>query len=78
MSRSVKKPIIKDKSRNSKASTYYRRVRRVIKQKLKESDIEEVELPNSKEIVNDYDYMDYKWDLRNSKNKKLKTKYSRK
>lgn len=75
MSRSKRVPIIKDKSRSYKASSYYRKVRRVIKQKVKELDDL---LPEAQEIVNDYDYCDYIIDLRKSKNKKIKDKYSRK
>lgn len=91
MSRSRKLPIIKDKPRNFKASTYYRRVRRKIKQEIKNFNLEipwglcEEEyldivcaLPDAKSIVNSYNYCDYKFDLRKSKNKKLKTKASRK
>jgi hypothetical protein len=64
MSRSFKKPIIKDKPRNKKASSYYRSVRRVIKQAIK-SDSEII--PKSQEIVNDYDYCDYKFSSKNIK-----------
>jgi hypothetical protein len=56
MSRSRRKPIIKDKPRNHKASIYYRRVRRAVKQSIKK---EEELQPLSREIVNDYDYCDY-------------------
>ncbi len=75
MSKSKRKPVIKEKPRNYKASSYYRRVRRIIKQKVKQMD--EI-LPEAQEIVNDYDYCDYKFDLRTSKDIKQKKKYSRK
>lgn len=75
MSRSKKKPIVKDKSRNTKASTYYRRIRRVVKQKVKMN--AEI-IPDSKEIVNDYDYCDWVFDMRRAKKSEQKTKASRK
>lgn len=61
MSRSRKKAIIKDKPRNKKrTSIYWRRVRSVIKNKIRSCrDFENLEIPNSKSIVNDYDYCDY-------------------
>lgn len=69
MSRSKKKPIIKDKSRNYKrTSAYWRRVRRVTKQAVKKG--EEL-LPAPREIVNDYDYCDY---IIHSKDDKYKRK----
>lgn len=74
MSRSKRKPIIKGKSRNNKASTWYRKVRRINKQRIKKG----LEPLNYKEIFNDYDYCDYIFDLRFSKYKKDKIKYSRK
>lgn len=59
MSRSYKKAIIKDRPRNyKKSSLYWRRVRRVQKQALKQNK----DIPNPKTIVNDYDYCDYKLD----------------
>ena len=88
MSRSVRKAVIRDKPKNFKASTYYRRVRRIINQEVKMGK-EILSLPH--EIVNQYDYSDYRStpefdtvaDYRNSKNpeedlKKDKVKYSRK
>jgi hypothetical protein len=60
------RPIIKDKPRNNKASTWYRKVRRINKQRIKKG----LEPLNYKEIFNDYDYCDYILDLRYSKNKK--------
>lgn len=68
MSRSRRKPIIKDRPRNKKKSTlYWRIVRRVINGKvriLKDNPIEEGQLPEPKEIVNDYDYCDWVSDFR--------------
>lgn len=72
MSRSKRKPIIKDRPRNNKKSTlYWRIVRRVTKQYVKLGK----EIPNEKTIVNDYDYCDYTMDLTKDKDSK---KYSRK
>lgn len=67
MSRSRRKPIIKDRPRNDKKSSlYWRIVRRVINSKVREilKTDEEMDLPEPKEIVNDYDYSDYKIDYR--------------
>lgn len=72
MSRSKRKPIVKDKPRNKKASTYYRKIRRTNKQRIKDG----LEPLNSKELVNDYDYCDYK--IIRFKDRKQKLKYSRK
>lgn len=59
MSRSFKKAIIKDRPRNyKKSSWYWRIVRRCQKQALNASK----DIPDAKEIVNDYDYCDYKID----------------
>lgn len=59
MSRSYKKPIIKDSPRRyKKSSAYWRRIRRVIKSKLNEL-YDDLFLPIPREIVNDYDYSDY-------------------
>lgn len=64
MSRSRKKPIIKDRPRNAKKSSlYWRVVRRVINDKVRQiltNPEKEPDLPEPKEIVNDYDYSDYK------------------
>ena len=61
MSRSKRKPIIKDRPRNYKKSTmYWRMVRR--RQKIETNQIknqDEIEITNPKSIVNDYDYCDY-------------------
>ena len=47
--------------------TYHRIVRTNINQKLRQikdiEDAEELKLPNSKEIINDYDYSDTKYDF---------------
>jgi len=63
MSRSKRKPIIKDRPRNYKKSTmYWRMVRR--RQKIETNKIktqDEIEITNPKSIVNDYDYSDYKF-----------------
>lgn len=60
MSRSKRKAIIKDRPRNKKKSTlYWRRVRRAFKQAVVAGE----DPPNPKEIVNDYDYCDYVFDL---------------
>lgn len=75
MSRSKRKPIIKEKPRNRKASTYYRRVRRVINQAVKS--FKEI-IPDSKEIVNDYDYCDYTFGKDGFIDEDDKIKYSRK
>lgn len=64
MSRSRRKPIVKDRPRNDKKSSlYWRIVRRVINDKVRQitkTPDDEVDLPEPKEIVNDYDYSDYK------------------
>lgn len=68
MSRSRRKPIIKDRPRNAKKSSlYWRVVRRVINDKVRQMFTypeKEIDLPEPKEIVNDYDYSDYKIDYR--------------
>ena len=69
MSRSIKKPILKDKPRNYKrTSEYWRQIRRNTENKLRTymvdissedlQDIDEPFLPQPREIVNDYDYCD--------------------
>lgn len=68
MSRSRRQPVIKDRPRNEKKSTsYWRTVRRVIKNSVRllkyEPESEET-IPKPKEIVNDYDYCDYVIDYR--------------
>lgn len=76
MSRSYRVPIIKDKPRNYKRSIYYRRIRRAMNQF---DWLSEEEFPNSKSIVNDYDYCDYVFDMRDSwYDDEYRTKASRK
>jgi len=59
MSRSFKKPIIKDKDK-SRNKILNRIVRRRLRQVLNTSDnLENLELPNPKTIVNDYTYCDW-------------------
>lgn len=72
MSRSKRKPIFKEKS--SARDTYWKTVRRVQKQFFKQ----DKDVPSQKTIVNDYDYCDYRYDMRDSRNEELKKKYSRK
>lgn len=71
MSRSRKQPITKDRPRNSKKSTnYWRIVRRVINQKVRDfvDEIPENDtLPDPKIIVDDYNYCDYVIDYRKPK-----------
>lgn len=66
MSRSKKKPICKDKGIGS--NIYNRTIRRIQKSKVRDiinlKDIEFYDIPNSKVIVNDYDYYDFIIDYR--------------
>ena len=82
MSRSKKKPILKDKPRNTKASIYYRKIRRVIKHLLTKTknsgDPIDLNLPESRSLVNDYDYCDWIWNMEDEKDPERKDKYSRK
>lgn len=55
MSRSKKKPIMKDSPKGRRA-LYWRATRRVINQAVRQG---KETLPLEKEIVNDYDYSDY-------------------
>ena len=67
MSRSRRQAIIKDGPRNAKnSSTYWRPVRRVMNQTVRGlyEESEEENIPDPQEIVNDYDYSDYKIDMR--------------
>jgi hypothetical protein len=67
VSRSRRKPIIQDRPRNSKKSaSYWRPVRRVMNQTVRglNEESEDEIIPNPQEIVNDYDYSDYKFDMR--------------
>jgi hypothetical protein len=82
MSRSKKEPIVKDRPRNHRKSTeYWRRVRRVINQTVRKlffKDEDEVVIPNPKEVVNDYDYSDYTFDMRDIKKLADREKYIKK
>lgn len=68
MSRSWKKAITKDKGLKD---IYHKKVRRKTKQFvnrfLEEDDINESDIPISKEIMNDYDYSDYTIDYEHDK-----------
>lgn len=67
MSKSIKKPIKKDKPRNFKKSTiYWRKIRRIINYTIKtfKNNWDEMILPKEKSIINDYDYSDYTSDCR--------------
>ena len=67
MSRSTKKPIYKDSPRNhNRAAVYWRTVRRVINAKIRyyQEDVDDITIPIPQEVVNDYDYIDYRWDGR--------------
>mgnify|MGYP003473438673 FL=1 len=71
MSRSIKKPVIKDSPRNfQKSQIYWRTIRRVINHTIRnfKNNIDEMILPKEKSIVNDYDYSDYTSDCRNDNN----------
>jgi hypothetical protein len=59
MARSRKKPFVKDKGNSHE---YWRVIRREWKQQLhKNWDDEDLHLRLPQEIVNDYDYSDYRW-----------------
>ena len=63
----MKKPIIKDRPRNyKKSSNYWRTIRRVTKDKIRflQETLEEEIIPDPKEIINNYDYSDYRFDMR--------------
>lgn len=80
MSKSRRKPVIKDRPRNHKKSTAYNRtIRRVLKDKVSylSDELDNNVLPNPKEIINDYNYSDYRNDLRFDDNEWTK-KFSRK
>lgn len=63
MSKSKKRPIIKDKTDGAK---YHRTIRRVTNEKVRylEDELDDEGLRDPKEIVNDYNYQDWKQDLR--------------
>lgn len=79
MSRSRKRPIVKDRPRNGKKSTmYWRSVRsnqNLVVRKMVSTGDYNLEIPNEKVIINDYDYSDYTIDLNGSKDQE---KFSRK
>jgi hypothetical protein len=80
MSRSRRKPVEKDKPRNEKSGAkYHRTIRRVTNEKVRylEDALEDEELPDPKEIINDYNYSDWKQDLR-FRNDEMSKKQSRK
>lgn len=59
MSRSYRKPYIKDGPRNQKRTTlYWRPVRSAVNQLVR---IGIEDLPNPKTLINDYDYCDYRY-----------------
>ena len=71
MSRSIKKPVIKDSPRNfQKSQIYWRTIRRVINHTIRnfKNNLDEMILPKEKSIVNDYDFEDWKSDCRNNNN----------
>ena len=71
MSKSYKKPIIKDRPRNFKKSTiYWRTIRRINNNKIQsfKNNLEELLLPKEKSIINDYDYSDYTFDCKTENN----------
>jgi len=76
MSKSRKKPVVKDKTDGSK---YHRTIRRVTNQKVRylEEAIDDEGLRDPKEIINDYNYRDWKFDLR-FKDDEISKKESRK
>jgi hypothetical protein len=81
MSRSRRKPVVKDKPRNEKSGAkYWRTVRRVTNEKVKylNEALDDETLPIPKEIVNDYDYSDYNIDYRFNKDEEMSKKESRK
>ena len=59
MSRSRKKPVLKDNYKN-RTALYWRTVRRVTKLAVRQGK----EIPSPKTIINDYDYSDYITDAR--------------
>jgi len=72
MSRSKREPIYKD-HHPKKKTNYHRTVRRVTNQKVRECELdpEKTELlPAPQEIIDDYDYQDWRIDLRNIPNNK--------
>lgn len=80
MSKSYKKPIYKDKGWAK--DIYHKKLRVNVNQALREAaksgDVEDLILPEAREVVNDYEYSDYTWDARFDDNDELKIKLSRK
>ena len=83
MARSVKKAIYKDVGYAKR--TYHKVTRSNINQTLREAkkleDLEELEIPEEKTIVNDYSYCDYRIYLENDDNpnwEEAKIKFKRK
>jgi hypothetical protein len=66
MSRSWKKPWIKDKTTLNYSKIIRSRINQIVRSILKK-DPEEVVLPNPKTIINDYDISDYRFKLENKK-----------
>jgi hypothetical protein len=66
MSRSWKKPWIKDKTNLNYSKIIRSRINQIVRSILKK-DPEEVVLPNPKTIINDYDISDYRFKLENKK-----------
>jgi hypothetical protein len=67
MSRSRRKPVVNDAPRNhKKSSMYWRTVRRVTNEKVRylNEAMEDEPLPDPKEIVDDWNYSDFRFDLR--------------
>ena len=82
MSRSFKVPVWKE-GKGSERKSIRRTIRRVIKNVVKSikslKDLDSYEIPNSKTIVNDYNYSNYTIDLRGKNfSQEEKAKYSRK
>lgn len=67
MSRSYKKPWIKDKPKLNYNKIIRSNINQIVKSMLTEED---VEIPNHRTIVNDYDVCDYKFELNNEKYKR--------
>lgn len=80
MSKSCKKPIYKGKGWAK--DIYHKKLRVNVNQALREAaksgDVEDLILPEAREVVNDYEYSDYTWDHRFDDNDELKIKLSRK
>ena len=80
MSRSYRKPYIKDKPRNYKrTSLYWRTIRRVWNNEMKCSKFwdEDFSFTNRKSIYNQYDYCDYKFEIYYDKEKDNRMKIFR-